>query len=97
MKISIIVPALNEEATIGKLVQELRSGDPYNLLVEIMVVDGGSKDRTVELATQAGARVIKSSIARRSVQMNEGAKVAIGDVLVLSSLQIAVRRMGLRD
>lgn len=81
MKISIIVPALNEEATVGSLVKELQEGDVYNLLEEIIVVDGGSKDKTIALAEEAGAKVIKSSLARRSVQMNEGAKSASGDIL----------------
>jgi rSAM/selenodomain-associated transferase 2 len=81
MKISIIVPALNEEASIGSLVIALQKDDVYDLLAEIIVVDGGSKDKTVELVTEAGAKVINSSLARRSVQMNEGAKAAVGDVL----------------
>lgn len=81
MKISIVVPALNEEESIGKLVKDLQAEDQFDLLAEIIVVDGGSKDGTVKLAEEGGAKVIQSSMARRSVQMNEGAKMAIGDVL----------------
>jgi rSAM/selenodomain-associated transferase 2 len=81
MKISVIIPALNEEASIGELVGEIFRADSGGLLKEVMVVDGQSQDRTVEAAERAGARVLQSEVARRSVQMNAGAQEAAGDVL----------------
>ena len=54
MKVVAIIPALNEEAAIGGVVRELRSG----VLDEIIVVDNGSTDRTAEVAMAAGARVV---------------------------------------
>ncbi len=49
--------------------------------IEILVADGGSTDRTVEMAQDAGASICRSSRGR-GVQMNEGAAVASGDILV---------------
>lgn len=59
-KISIILPALNEEPTIGKVIDEI----PWQALeregyqIEVLVVDGGSRDRTREIAQGKGAQVI---------------------------------------
>ncbi len=75
--ISIIVPALNEEAAIGATLRSLCAlpGDK-----EIIVSDGGSTDRTIALAQEAGARVVRAPGGRGS-QMHAGAEVAMGDIL----------------
>ena len=56
--ISVIIAALNEEDAIGKVIDSV----PKYLADEIVVVDNGSKDRTAEVASAAGARVVKESI-----------------------------------
>ena len=56
--VSVIIAALNEEAAIAKVINSV----PKNLADEIVVVDNGSKDRTAEIATAAGARVVKEPI-----------------------------------
>ena len=51
-----IVPALNEQASIGQVIDELRAFDPG---LEVVVVDDGSIDRTAEVALERGARVVR--------------------------------------
>jgi len=72
--ISIVVPVYNEEATIGELLDNLC----VQGLAEIIVVDGGSTDRTVEIAS-ARARLIRSEMGR-AAQMNAGAAAACGEI-----------------
>jgi rSAM/selenodomain-associated transferase 2 len=74
--LSVIIPALNEAENIQSTIQSTRDRD-----VEILVVDGGSTDPTVEQAIQAGARIVISPKGR-AVQQNVGAAEARGDVLL---------------
>lgn len=77
MFVSIIVPALNEEAHILATITALRQlpGDK-----EILVVDGGSTDRTVELVRSQGVAVLEAPKGR-GPQMHAGALAAAGTVL----------------
>jgi rSAM/selenodomain-associated transferase 2 len=79
MRLSIIIPAIDEEENIGKLIKHLLQYADSRL-VEIIVADGGSRDHTVSKAQDAGATVL-STPKGRSTQMNHGAKLAKGDVL----------------
>lgn len=74
--ISIIVPVLNEEKTIIKTITNLISLKGEK---EILVIDGGSTDKTVSLAKTL-VKVIETSKGR-SLQMNAGAKDAKGNIL----------------
>lgn len=58
--ICIILPTLNEEPTIGKVIDEIPRAEleKAGYRVEMLVVDGGSTDRTVEIARSRGVRVI---------------------------------------
>jgi glucosyl-3-phosphoglycerate synthase len=55
--VSVVLPALNEEATVGALVGELRSL-VGGLVDELVVMDSGCTDRTADVARAAGARVV---------------------------------------
>jgi len=77
-RVSVIIPALNEAAAIVATLQSVRRESPH----EVIVVDGGSSDNTVQLAADHGAQVI-SSKPGRARQMNAGAAKARGDTLLL--------------
>ncbi|WP_247232627.1 TIGR04283 family arsenosugar biosynthesis glycosyltransferase [Telluribacter sp. SYSU D00476] len=89
MRISIIIPTYNEEENIERLVADLlRYGG--NSLAEIIVADAPSKDRTQDVAKQAGARVVVSPRPGRACQMNAGARAATGDVLYFVHADVRV-------
>ncbi|MFG2669032.1 glucosyl-3-phosphoglycerate synthase [Streptomyces sp. NPDC048387] len=60
--VSVVLPALDEEATVGQIVEVIRrdliEGLPVPLVDELVVIDSGSADRTAEIAAKAGARVV---------------------------------------
>ena len=79
-KISIVIPVLNEEKCLAQVLRHLKSSTTTSQVLEIMCIDGGSSDRTVEIAKQEGATVIFSQRGRAK-QMNRGAQDAKGDIL----------------
>ena len=78
--VSAIIPCLDEETAIGKVVNAVLARD----VSEVVVVDGGSRDRTVERATEAGARVIIElrSGYGRAIQAGIAAVRSDADILV---------------
>lgn len=79
MKLSVVVPVLNEAQELPGLLERLlpviRNGS------EVIVVDGGSDDGSAELAQRAGFTVLRSARGRAR-QMNAGAALATGSVLL---------------
>ncbi|PWK06948.1 glycosyltransferase family 2 protein [Tumebacillus permanentifrigoris] len=53
-KVIVVIPALNEEASIGTVIRKVPRAIAPSVVVEVLVVDDGSTDRTVEVARQAG-------------------------------------------
>lgn len=92
-RISVIVPVLNEEARIAAQLAALRDVDGLH---EIIVIDGGSRDRTVEIARSfPGVRTMEAPRGR-ATQMNAGAAVASGDVLVFVHADVRLPRDAVR-
>jgi rSAM/selenodomain-associated transferase 2 len=75
--VSVIVPALNESLRIARAINSAFSAGAH----EVIVVDGGSMDDTLQRAEQAGA-LVRSSPPGRAVQQNAGAALARGNVLL---------------
>jgi rSAM/selenodomain-associated transferase 2 len=77
VKLSVIIPALNEEANIAVAVERANALSPH----EVLIADGGSSDRTVEIARELPCRVINAPRGRAR-QQNAAAEAATGDVLL---------------
>ncbi len=75
--LSVVIPTLNEADRIAQLLQELRRLGPR---VELIVSDGGSTDRTVEIARSHADLVVEGG-AGRGAQLNRGAAAARGAIL----------------
>jgi cellulose synthase/poly-beta-1,6-N-acetylglucosamine synthase-like glycosyltransferase len=78
--VSLVIPAYNEEETIGAVVEEFRQS-PF--LDEILVVDNNCKDRTAEIAARAGARVVLETRPGYGSALLAGMSAAKGDILAL--------------
>lgn len=82
MKISIIIPVLNEEKKLSKTLSYLQSFRHSGH--EVIVVDGGSTDNSLKLAREAAAHEVIDSVVvsepGRALQMNSGAAIATGAV-----------------
>lgn len=80
MKVSVIIPTYNEEESIGKLLSYLQKhGD--DRLLECIVVDGGSEDRTIDIVQDSQARCLTCTQKGRAAQMNMGYEHSSGNLL----------------
>jgi glycosyltransferase involved in cell wall biosynthesis len=74
MKLVVVIPALNEEASVGTVIRKVPRHFTPDLEVEVLVVNDGSTDRTVEVSLEAGADYVLSFPKRRGL----GAAVRTG-------------------
>jgi len=70
--ITVVIPTLNEELSLAQSVRSARCAGA----TDIIVSDGGSQDRTLEVATMSGASKVVKSLPGRGLQMNSGALLA---------------------
>jgi dTDP-glucose pyrophosphorylase len=85
-KVSVVIPAYNEEHSIGYVVRDfLPSVD------EVLVVDNSSQDRTAEVARQAGARVETVRLKGYGDTIRHGLDCAEGDILVVAEADYSFR------
>ncbi|MBW1807472.1 MAG: TIGR04283 family arsenosugar biosynthesis glycosyltransferase [Deltaproteobacteria bacterium] len=78
MKISVIIPTLDEEKAIADCLAQFDS----DAEVEVLVSDGGSRDRTLQIVAEHTAVKTISTRRGRGPQLNEGARQSGGDVLL---------------
>ena len=91
--VSVIIPTLNEAARLREAIESARWDRRQS---EIIIVDGGSSDGTIELSEAAGCTVLSASPAQRARQMNAGARAARADVLLFlhADTQLAPGALG---
>jgi len=78
--LTIIIPTYNEAERIACLISYLKNNS-NNKVKEIIVSDGGSTDKTLDVAKQAGGKAVLSPKKGRASQMNYAASIASGGVL----------------
>ena len=77
--VAIVIPALNEEEALPATLEALAKLEPQP--DEIVLVDGGSEDRTIAIAQEAGVRVVNAPIQGRGAQINYGVQQAGADIV----------------
>ncbi|HMS64174.1 MAG TPA: glycosyltransferase [Ignavibacteria bacterium] len=93
-KISIIIPALNEEKLLERLLKQFNQEIKKKFDLEVIVSDGGSSDLTIQIARKHSDNVIlhyKNSRQNISQGRNEGAKNSLGDVLIFLNADTFVK------
>jgi len=90
--VSVIIPALNEAPLIEKTLRDVQAQDPF----EVILADGHSTDRTEEIARHLGGVVLAPQERGRARQMNAGASVARGDVLLFLHADTSLPAGGLQ-
>lgn len=91
--ISVIIPTLNEEKNLGICFKSLMEQTIDNF--EVIIIDGGSKDRTLDLAEAYGFNILEVEKKRDhdvSAAKNEGAKHAKGDILLFLDADMVLER-----
>lgn len=90
MKVSIVIPAFNEERYIGNTLESLKDLDINDWEVEILVINGGSTDKTRDTARNLGARVIDVPHKGIGFARQEGIKHAKGDIVAFTDADTTV-------
>jgi glycosyltransferase involved in cell wall biosynthesis len=88
MKISVIFPSKNREHYVKRAIKTAFKAE---CVMEVIIVDGGSQDRTIEIAKKHGAKVIVQSdltYPGKGIAMRDGAYLSRGDILVYLDIDI---------
>lgn len=95
---SIIIPAHNEAAVIGRnlrqIIQDARAGE-----IEVLVVCNGCKDNTAEIASTVGppVRVLDSPIPSKSKAINLGLEACVGENVIIADADVAITIRDVRE
>ncbi|MDD5676887.1 MAG: glycosyltransferase [Kiritimatiellae bacterium] len=88
--ISVILPCLNEDASLGQVIESARQGIAKLALPEdIVVVDNGSTDRSVQVAREHGARVLREPRRGYGFALRKGFENARYDIIVMGDADLS--------
>lgn len=90
MLVSIVIPALNEENYLPKTLSSIQKIEHPDFATEIIVVDGGSTDKTIKLAQEAGARVLALNPDGIGRARQKGLEEARGEIIAFTDADTLV-------
>ena len=92
MKISVVIPAYNEEKYIGKTLESIKKLDPGEHKLEILVIDGDSTDKTAQIAKSHGAIVHHEPHRGIGFARQHGIKHAKGEIIAFTDADTIVSK-----
>lgn len=95
--ISVLLTGLNDSGRLGKCISSIKSCDFYKKDYEIVYVDGGSSDNSVEIAKKLGSRIFVKSKFNRPEGRNFGIKKAKGKILAFTDTDCVVDKNWLKE
>lgn len=90
MKISVVIPAYNEEKYIGRTLESINNLKKNSWHVEVLVIDGDSSDKTSEVARSYGAKVVHEPHKGIGFARQEGLKAASGEIVAFTDADTIV-------
>lgn len=90
MKVSVVIPAYNEEKYIGRTLESVKNLELKDHKLEILVIDGDSTDRTAEIAKSYGAKVKHEPHKSIGFARQEGIKHAKGEIILFTDADTVV-------
>lgn len=95
--VSVIIPAYNEEKNIGRCLESIKNQNYPEEKIEIIVVDDGSTDQSVNIARKHGVKVLRQKNKGPGVARNKGVYEASGDIVAFIDADDVAKRSWLRD
>lgn len=95
--ISIIIPTLNEEKNLPKALKSIKKVDYPQKNIELIIVDGGSTDKTIQIAKESGAKIFNNPRKIRGAGCQIGVKQAEGEFIAFTDADCVVPKNWLKD
>jgi glycosyltransferase involved in cell wall biosynthesis len=84
MELTVLIPCLNEEKTIGKCITKaMKCMEEYHISGEVLIADNGSNDRSIEIARELGARIVNVKQKGYGAALIGGIKAAQGKYCIM--------------
>lgn len=95
--VSIIIPTLNEERNLPRVLESIKKIDYPPEKIELLIVDGGSTDKTIEIAKRFGAKIFKNPLKIRGAGCKIGVEKAKGNFIAFTDADCVVPANWLKD